>query len=173
MSKLPGLGRWEKLEQRNTRYKARSLKNALLSCFPAANQPIFGGRHSLSSVKVAVTSTLSTAKKPALLFTNYNRPSHETLQRKFMLTMALSHTETPFQLCIFLSGPITLKLNSKCGRRECVVGIANKALWLTTYLGHELHLRRLDILSHSRTSIPNVNILMVGSSSITPLKWQI
>ena len=148
LQNLPIIKHLEFVENKNSTYKSKPLEAALRSSFRVADEPIFGGQHSLSSVKVAVTSALSTGN-PAVLFTNYNRPSGGSRERKTMLTMMLFHTENILQLSTYLSGPRTLNLNSKCGRRKCTIEITNNIMWLTTYLGHELRLLHLCILNHS------------------------
>ena len=55
-----------------SRYKTRPLESALRKSFSVSDEPLFGGQHSRSSVRVAVTSTRETGSQ-AVIMTNYNR----------------------------------------------------------------------------------------------------
>ena len=59
-----------------SKYKTRPFEDVLKTSFSVSNEPLFGGQHTQSFVRVAVTSTRETGSQ-AVILTNYNRSGDE------------------------------------------------------------------------------------------------
>lgn len=100
-----------------SKYKTKPLEDVLKKSFPSANEPLFGGKHSQLSVRVAVTSTKETGSQ-AVIMTNYNRSLQNINHCKQMKVLILVHAEYIKPLNTGLSGPSGLKMSSLYGRRK-------------------------------------------------------
>lgn len=75
-----------------SKYKIKPFEEALKTDFSVSDQPLFGGQHSHSSIKVAVTSATEIGES-ALLLTNYNRPQKIDDEGEYLLVKLLSDAE--------------------------------------------------------------------------------
>ena len=114
---VPLLRQLTVINHKYSKYKTRPLEGVLQSSFSVSDEPLFGGQHSQSGVKVAVTATTDTASQ-AVVMTNYNRPQLKDDQCKHSFLMQIIVAEG-FQPPITGSRELrSLKMSSTYGRRE-------------------------------------------------------